>query len=183
MINLTPVMRKFILHWGEMGTRWGVNRTVAQVHALLYLAPEPLNAEEIAKALSVARSNVSTSLRELEAWGIVRAVHRLGDRREHYESMKDVWEMARVIGDERKRREIDPTLAVLRECLTELDHAKPTDAALRQRVADMLSFVEALTSLYEDVRRLPPSAVRGLLKTSAKVSKLLGRGASAKERA
>ena len=181
MITLTPVMRKFILHWGEMGTRWGVNRTVAQVHALLYLAPEPLNAEEIAKALSVARSNVSTSLRELEAWGIVRAVHRLGDRREHYESMKNVWEMARVIGDERKRREIDPTLAVLRECLAELDRAKPGDLALRQRVADMLNFVEALTSLYEDVRRLPPSAVRGLLKTSGKVSKLLGRGASAKE--
>ncbi|HKS95921.1 MAG TPA: MarR family transcriptional regulator [Terriglobia bacterium] len=176
MINLTPVMRKFILHWGEMGTRWGVNRTVAQVHALLYLAPEPLNAEDISKALSVARSNVSTSLRELEAWGIVRAVHRLGDRREHYESMKDVWEMARVICDERKRREIDPTLAVLRECLTELDHAKPADAALRQRVADMLSFVEALTSLYEEIHRLPPTAVRGLLKASGKLRKLVGSG-------
>lgn len=178
MITLTPVMRKFILHWGEMGTRWGVNRTVAQVHALLYLSPAPLNAEGIAQALAVARSNVSTSLRELESWGIVRAVHRLGDRREHYEAMKDVWEMARVICDERKRREIDPTLAMLRQCLAELDRSKPPDPALRRPVLEMLSFVEALTALYEKVHRLPPSAVRGLLKTSGRVRKLLGRRAS-----
>ena len=174
MITLTPVMRKFILHWGEMGTRWGVNRTVAQVHALLYLSPEPLNAEEISKALSVARSNVSTSLRELESWGIIKAVHRLGDRREHYECMKDVWEMARVIADERKRREIDPTLAMLRECVEELDEAKPGDPALRERVLDMLTFVEALTSLYEEMHRLPTGAVRNLLKMRGKIRKLLG---------
>jgi len=174
MITLTPVMSKFILHWGEMGTRWGVNRTVAQVHALLYLSPEPLNAEEISKALSVARSNVSTSLRELESWGIIKAVHRLGDRREHYESMKDVWEMARVIADERKRREIDPTLAMLRECVEELDEVKPGDPALRERVLDMLTFVEALTSLYEEMHRLPTGAVRNLLKMRGKIRKLLG---------
>src|SRR2546427_6711054 len=113
MITLTPVMRTFILHWGEMGTRWGVNRTVAQVHALLYLSPEPLNAEEISKALSVARSNVSTSLRELESWGIIKAVHRLGDRREAYQAMKDVREMARVIAAVHKPREIDPTRAMI----------------------------------------------------------------------
>ena len=174
MVTLTPVMRKFILHWGEMGTRWGVNRTVAQVHALLYLSPEPLNAEEISKALSVARSNVSTSLRELESWGIIKAVHRLGDRREHYESMKDVWEMARVIADERKRREIDPTLAMLRECVEELDEVKPGDPALRERVLDMLTLVEALTSLYEEMHRLPTGAVRNLLKMRGKIRKLLG---------
>ena len=174
MVTLTPVMRKFILHWGEMGTRWGVNRTVAQVHALLYLSPEPLNAEEISKALSVARSNVSTSLRELESWGIIKAVHRLGDRREHYESMKDVWEMARVISDERKRREIEPTLAMLRECVEELDKVKPGDPALRQRVLEMLTFVEALTSLYEEMHRLPTGAVRNLLKMRGKIRKLLG---------
>jgi DNA-binding transcriptional regulator GbsR (MarR family) len=175
MISLTPVMRKFILHWGEMGTRWGVNRTVAQVHALLYLSPEPLNAEEIAKALSVARSNVSTSLRELESWGIIKAVHRLGDRREHYESMKDVWEMARVIGDERKRREIDPTLAVLRECVEELDKTKPADPALRERVTAMLTFVEALTSLYEEIRRMPTGAMRGVVKLKGNMRTLLTR--------
>src|SRR3990172_6706508 len=113
-MKLSPVTTQFILHWGEMGTRWGVNRTVAQVHALLYLSPEPLNAETIAETLSVARSNVSSSLRELQSWGIVKPVHLLGDRRENYEAMKDVWEMARVILDERKRREIDPTVALLR---------------------------------------------------------------------
>src|SRR4051794_19919838 len=105
---LSPVAEKFILHWGEMGTRWGINRTVAQIHALLFLSPRPMHAEEIAATLGVARSNVSTSLRELQNWGIVRVVHVLGDRRDHFESMKDVWEMFRVILDERKKRETDP---------------------------------------------------------------------------
>ena len=109
MAELTGVQKQYILHWGEMGTRWGINRTVAQIHALLYLSPKALPAEEIAETLSVARSNVSTSIRELETWGIVRAVHVLGDRREHYESMKDVWEMFRLVIEQRKRREIDPT--------------------------------------------------------------------------
>src|SRR5262245_34845661 len=117
MDKLSDVERKFILHWGEMGTRWGVNRTVAQVHALLYLAGEPMDAERIASTLGVARSNVSTSLRELQGWGIVRLVHVMGDRRDHFESLKDVWEMFRVILRERKRREVDPTLAVLRDCV------------------------------------------------------------------
>src|SRR6202047_2981221 len=108
MAELTGVQKQYILHWGEMGTRWGINRTVAQIHALLYLSSRALPAEEIAKTLSVARSNVSTSIRELEGWGIVRAVHVLGDRREHYESMKDVWEMFRLVIEQRKRREIDP---------------------------------------------------------------------------
>src|SRR5688572_9757285 len=105
--SLSPVAEKFVLHWGEMGTRWGLNRTVAQIHALLYLSPRPLHAEEIAATLAVARSNVSNSLRELQNWGIVRVVHVMGDRRDHFESMKDVWEMFRVILDERKKRETD----------------------------------------------------------------------------
>src|SRR5437867_3235988 len=103
MPRLSPVVQRFILHWGEMGTRWGVNRTVAQIHALLYVSPRPLPAEEIAETLSVARSNVSTSLRELQSWGIVRVVHVMRDRRDHFESMKDVWEMFQVILGERKR--------------------------------------------------------------------------------
>src|SRR5262245_1872067 len=103
--GLTAVQQRFILHWGEMGTRWGINRTVAQIHALLFLSPRPLNAEEIATTLGVARSNVSTSLRELQGWGIVRVAHLLGDRRDHFESMKDVWEMFRLIVDERRKRE------------------------------------------------------------------------------
>src|SRR4026207_835691 len=116
MPALNPIQQKFILHWGEMGTRWGINRTVAQIHALLYISPKPLPAEEIAETLAVARSNVSTSLKELQGWGIRGLVRVLGDKRDHFESLKDVWEMFRIVLDERKRREIDPTVALLREC-------------------------------------------------------------------
>jgi len=172
MPTLDTVTEKFILHWGEMGTRWGVNRTVAQIHALLYLSSQPLNAEEIANTLSIARSNVSTSLRELESWGIVKAVHLLGDRREHYEAMKDVWEMARIILDERKRREIDPTVGVLRDCLHEVEGKGAGAAELRERLKAMLEFVEMLTSLYGQVSRLPTGTVRGLLSAQGKVRSL-----------
>ena len=134
MLPLTPTMEKFVLHWGEMGTRWGVNRTVAQIHALLYLAPRPLNAEEIATTLSVARSNVSTSLRELMAWGLIRTASVLGDRREHYETFVDVWEMFLTVMDERKRREIDPTIAVLRECVEMAAKDRRTDAHVQERL-------------------------------------------------
>lgn len=175
MPTLDAVTEKFVLHWGEMGTRWGVNRTVAQIHALLYLSPRALNAEEIAKTLSIARSNVSTSLRELESWGIVKPVHLLGDRREHYEAMKDVWEMARIILDERKRREIDPTLNVLRECLREVDGK---GREMRERLKAMLEFVEMLTSLYGQIARLPTGTVRGLLSAQGRVRSLLGGGKS-----
>src|SRR6204780_4964074 len=105
MAALNPIAEKFVLHWGEMGARWGINRTVAQIHALLYLSPRPMHAEEIAATLSVARSNVSNSLRELQGWGIVRVAHVLGDRRDHFESLKDVWEIFRIVAEERKRRE------------------------------------------------------------------------------
>src|ERR1044072_8924340 len=146
MIPLSPVMQKFILHWGEMGTRWGINRTVAQIHALLYISPKPLNAEEIALALSIARSNVSTSLRELQGWGIIRIVHVLGDRRDHFESMQDPWDLFRVILDERKRRETDPTLALLRECVAEAKKGGTAEAETRTRLASMLSFFETMTA-------------------------------------
>src|SRR5947207_8766993 len=125
--NLSPVVQKFILHWGEMGTRWGINRTVAQIHALLYLSPKPLTAEEIQDLLGVARSNVSNSLRELQNWGIVKIVHVMGDRRDHFESMKDVCEMFRIVLDQRKKREIDPTTQVLRECVEEADKSGSKD--------------------------------------------------------
>jgi DNA-binding transcriptional regulator GbsR (MarR family) len=173
MATLSPVAEKFVLHWGEMGTRWGVNRTVAQVHARLYLSPQPLNAEEIAKTLSIARSNVSTSLRELESWGIVKAVHLLGDRREHYQSMTDVWEMAHVILNERKRREIDPTVGILRECLHELEEKRQENDPTRERLSAMLGFVEMLTSLYDQISRLPMGTVRHLLSAQGKLRKLL----------
>src|SRR5436190_20766628 len=120
MKSLSPVQEKFILHWGEMGTRWGINRTVAQIHALLYLSSEPLHAEDIARLLSVARSNVSASLRELQGWGIVRIAHVLGDRRDHFESLKDVCQMFQIIVEERKPREGDATISLLKACEAEL---------------------------------------------------------------
>ena len=133
-MKLTPVQEKFILHWGEMGTRWGINRTVAQVHALLFLSPSPLNAEELTDTLGVARSNVSNSIRELQSWGIVKMVHVMGDRRDHFESMKDPWEMFRVVLDERKKREVDPTLIMLREALSDLEKEKVKDAYTADRL-------------------------------------------------
>src|SRR6266487_3557977 len=137
MPALTPIATRFILHWGEMGTRWGINRTVAQIHALLFISPKPLHAEEIAETLSVARSNVSNSLKELQGWGIVKLVHVLGDKRDHFESMKDVWEMFRVVLDERKRREIDPTLAMLRDCIGQAENDKETDKYTQERLQEL----------------------------------------------
>src|SRR5579872_873056 len=140
MQPLTPVQQKFILHWGEMGTRWGINRTVAQIHALLFISPKPLNAEDIVEALNVARSNVSTSLKELQSWGIIKLVHTLGDKRDHFESMKDVWELFRVVLNERKRREIDPTAQLLNECIAEAEKEKTQDEYTLARLRDLRDF-------------------------------------------
>jgi DNA-binding transcriptional regulator GbsR (MarR family) len=171
---LTPVQRKFILHWGEMGARWGINRTVAQIHALLFLSARPLNAEEIAAALGVARSNVSNSLRELQGWGIVRVTHILGDRRDHFESLKDVWEMFRIIVDERKKREADPVLAMLRETTAEAKKPGAADAYTRERLADMLQFFEAMVGWAEQTRKLPTPAVVKMVKMGDRIGRLLG---------
>ena len=171
---LTPIQTKFILHWGEMGTRWGINRTVAQIHALLFTSPKPLHAEEIAETLSVARSNVSTSLKELQSWGIVRVVHVMGDRRDHFESLKDVWELFRQVMDERKRREIDPTLTVLRDCVLDAEKSGPDDKYARQKMQEMLHFFETMTAWYEQLRKLPPQTVLKLAKVGERVRKLLG---------
>ena len=173
MKPLTPVQQKFILHWGEMGTKWGINRTVAQIHALLYVSPQPLHAEEIMEALDVARSNVSTSLKELQGWGIVRMVHVLGDKRDHFESMKDVWEMFRLVLDERKRREIDPTLAMLRECIAEAEATKDKDPETGARLAALLDFFETTTAWYGQVRSWPASALSRFVKLGAKARSLL----------
>jgi DNA-binding transcriptional regulator GbsR (MarR family) len=172
--HLTPTMTRFVLHWGEMGTRWGVNRTVAQVHALLFISPKPLHAEEIAETLSVARSNVSTSLRELQGWGIVRIVHVMGDRRDHFESIKDVWELYRQVMDERKRREIDPTLSVLRECVIDAEKSGPEDKYARERIGELLHFFETMTTWYEQVKRLPTPTLLKMVRLGEKIRKLLG---------
>jgi DNA-binding transcriptional regulator GbsR (MarR family) len=174
MPQLTDIQRQYILHWGEMGTRWGINRTVAQIHALLFLSPQPLAADEIAKTLNVARSNVSTSIRELEGWGIVRPVHVLGERREHYESLQDVWEMFRIIVEQRKRREVDPTLQLLRRSLAELDHQGGADAHTRERLAAMADFFKAATSAYGEISQLPSQTLRRLLGMRGKIRRLLG---------
>jgi DNA-binding transcriptional regulator GbsR (MarR family) len=172
-IELRPVVQRFILHWGEMGSRWGINRTVAQVHALLYVSDRPLTAEEIAQTLEVARSNVSTSLKELQAWGIVHLVHVLGDRRDHFETMTDVWQMFQIVLTERKRREIDPTLALLRECVAEADKS-PGDAHTRARLRELLTFFETITDWYEQVRGLPTRTMVKFIKMGGKVRHLLG---------
>ena len=171
---LTPIQQKFILHWGEMGAKWGINRTVAQIHALLYLSDRPLNAEEIATTLGVARSNVSNSLRELQGWGIVKITHILGDRRDHFDSMKDVWEMFRIIVDERKKREADPVLNMLREAVTEAKKPGAADAHTRERLAEMLQFFDLMTGWVEQTRKLPTPAVIRMVKMGDKVAKMFG---------
>ena len=170
MKELPAVEQKFVLHWGEMGTRWGINRTVAQIHALLYISPKPLHAEEIAETLGVARSNVSTSLKELQGWGIVKMVHVMGDKRDHFETLKDVWEMFRIVLDERKRREIDPTVALLRECAAQ---AKPGSHAA-DRLGELLEFFETTTGWYGQVRQWPTLVLTKMLKLGDKTRKLLG---------
>ncbi len=173
MQTLGPAAQSFVVHWGKMGTRWGVNRTVAQIHALLYLSPRPLNAEEIAQTLSVARSNVSTSLRELDRWGIVKVSHVLGDRRDYFESLQDTWEMIRLILEERKRREIDPTLSVLEACLDECENSKPVDPQVRERLRNMLGLFHTMDAWYKDIMSLPSAALKRLVGMRKKVSKLL----------
>ena len=172
--TLSSVAQKFILHWGEMGTRWGINRTVAQIHALLFLSPRPLPAEEIATTLAIARSNVSNSLHELQSWGIVRVVHVLGDRRDHFESMKDVFEMFRIITRERKKREIDPTLQVLQRCIAEAGKAKSADRYTRERLTDLLQFFELAETAYLQLEKLPTAALLKLAKMGDKTLRLLG---------
>ncbi len=174
MNGLSGVEAQFILHWGEMSSRWGINRSMAQIHALLFVSAEPLSAEEIADALRIARSNVSTSLRELQAWGVVRIVHHLGDRRDHFETMNDAWEMFRVILEERKRREIDPTIAVLEECIEEANRDGRTHAVARERMADLLNVLLMLTTWYDQMDRLPTSVQKKVLKMGSKIGKLAG---------
>jgi len=177
-MELTPVSQKFVLHWGEMGTRWGVNRTVSQIHALLYITGKPMHAEEIAETLDVARSNVSTSLKELQGWKLVRIAHIKGDRRDHFETSLDVWELFRTVVRERKEREFDPTLATLRECLAS-PNISEEDKAAQKRIAETLMLMETLTTWTDEMLRLEPSTLMKLLKMGASVQKFV-RGDSKK---
>lgn len=174
-MTLTDIQQKFVLHWGEMGSRWGINRTVAQIHALLFIAPKPLNADDIAETLSVARSNVSTSLRELQGWGIVQAVPILGERKDHFTTQSDVWEMLLAVLDERKKREMDPTLTLLRECVIEAEDAGKKEKHTHDRLSELLDLVEAMNGWYGQVRMLPRPLLIRFLKMGSKLRKLLGK--------
>jgi DNA-binding transcriptional regulator GbsR (MarR family) len=176
MTDLPPITRKFILHWGEMGVRWGINRTMAQIHALLYLSERPLHAEEICEALELARSNVSVSLRELQGWGIVKLVHLSGDRRDHFESMKDVFEMFRVIANERRRREVDPTLKLIEDCLEDAGKEKKGEEYVRARLTSMKEFFELATTFANQLERLPTGSLVKVARMGDKAIKLLGLG-------
>ncbi len=171
-MKLSPAVEKYVLHWGEMGTRWGTNRTVAQIQALLYLSPEPLRADQIVDALSVARSNVSTSIRELQSYGMVRMTHVLGDRRDYFESLHDVWELFRVIIDQRKQRELNPTLSMLRMATEEVDAEADTHAVTKERIHNMLNFVETTSDWYEQIKDIPTSTLTKLMKLGKKITKL-----------
>ncbi len=154
-MKLNPVIEKLVLHWGEMGTRWGISRMVAQIHALLYFSPKPMAADEIVATLGVARSHVSNSLKDLQSWGVVKVVHVLGDRREHFQSIKDVWQLFEILLDERKRRELDPTLKTLRETQAWLNEGVPVETHTKERVKEMLEFFEVMDGWFGEVRRLP----------------------------
>lgn len=179
-MQLTPAVEKYVLHWGEMGTRWGTNRTVAQIQALLYLSPKPLRADQICDLLSVARSNVSTSIRELQSYGLVRMTHVLGDRRDYFESIHDVWELFRVIIEQRKQRELNPTLSMLRRCAAEVETDEDIDPVTAERIRNMLEFVETTSDWYEDMQEVPSSTLQKILKLGKSITKLVGKPAGKK---
>lgn len=170
-MELDRVSQKFILHWGEMGSRWGVNRTVAQIHALLFLADRPLHAETIADTLAIARSNVSTSLKELQSWNLAQVVHVFGDRRDHYLTIKDIQEVFRTVLEGKKRREIDPTLTLLRDAVLSADETTPT--IVRAKVTETLQFLEMLDEWYADMKKLESGSWLQLIKLGTKVQSML----------
>lgn len=174
-MQMTPAVEKYVLHWGEMGTRWGTNRTVAQIQALLYLSPKPLRADEIVELLSVARSHVSTSIRELQSYQLVRMTHVLGDRRDYFESLHDVWELFRVIIEQRKKRELNPTLTMLRGCADEVDNETETDPVTKERIRNMLAFVESTSQWYEEISAVPTGTLTKLMAMGKRITKLVAK--------
>ena len=171
-MKLHPVAQRFVLHWGEMGSKWGVNRTVAQIHALLYIVGKPMPADELVETLGVARSNVSNSLKELQAWNLIQVTHLMGDRRDHFSTSTDVWELFRIVVRERKEREFDPTIGVLRECLESKDLPKE-DAAAQQRIRETLQLMESLSTWGDQMLKLEPATLMKVMKLGAKIQGLL----------
>lgn len=176
---LTPIAEKFVLHWGEMGSRWGVNRTVGQIHALLYLAEQPMHAEAICETLSIARSNVSTSLKELMDWGLVRVAHVMGDRRDHFEALHDIWDIFRVIAQGRRRREIDPTLSMMRHTLMDPAFGRESPVT-RMRIQQVHDFLDVSSAWVDEMQRLDPATLMKIMKLGGRIQRLLGGNAAAK---
>ncbi|ALO39125.1 GbsR/MarR family transcriptional regulator [Alcaligenes faecalis] len=172
-MNLGPQAERFILHFGEMGGRWGVNRTVGQIYALLFIAPEALHADEIAETLGISRSNVSMSLRELQSWRLVNMTHKIGERREYFESPKDVWDIFRTLVEEKRKREIDPTLTLLRSILMEAPVNEEEEYG-QQRINEMLELIELACGWFDEVHHLPPETLQNLMRLGSKVQKVLG---------
>lgn len=171
-MRLPPVIETFVLHFGEMGGRWGINRTVGQIYALLFLSDRPLNAEEITDLLGVSRSNVSMGIKELEAWRLVRKRHLPSDRRDYFEAPDDIWQIVRTLAEERRKREVDPTLSMLRDVLMETpSSAEERHAQVKMR--EMHDLIEVLVGWADDVQRLDNHSLMQLLSLGAGVSKLL----------
>jgi DNA-binding transcriptional regulator GbsR (MarR family) len=176
IVTISPAAQKFVLHWGEMGQAWGINRTMAQVHALLFVSPCPLDAAEISTLLDVSRSNVSISLRELITWGVVRRVHTIGDRRDRFEAMKDVIETFRLVLSERKRREMDPAIALLENCVQEAKAGDYADEYTLDQLSKMLDFIRLVSTWYEYLDRFSTPALLRLFGGGPVLAKLLTRG-------
>lgn len=172
MNNLSPLVRSFVAHFGEMGSRWGINRTVGQIYALIFVSPTPLNADEIAERLEFSRSNVSMGLKELQAWRLVSLRHLPGDRREYFEAPADAWEIFRTLAEERRRREIEPTLSMLRNALLE-EPGSEADRVALERMRGMHDLIELMTSWFDDVQRMDQATLAKLMKMGAKVQRLL----------
>lgn len=179
-MNLTPAMQNFILHWGDMGAKWGVNRSVAQIHALLHISPEPLTADEICDTLKLARSNVSTALKELQEWKLVKSQRELGDRRDHFTSVRDMFDLVNTVIEGRREREFAPTLAALREVQTEAAQ-DGTPARIQVRIEDTLETMQMFDDWYRDVTRLPRGVQLAALKLGAKIARFLPGGGKKSE--
>jgi DNA-binding transcriptional regulator GbsR (MarR family) len=173
---LRPAVEQFILHWGDMGAQWGVNRSVSQIHALLYLSDRPLTAEDIAETLGLARSNVSNSIKELLAWGLIRRVPIRGDRRDHFEAETDIWEVAARIAVGRKEREIDPAMAALNSCVAQAEQDPRVDPVARARLQAMLEFMQTMNGWYSQMLSVPRSKLTMLVRLGAKIIHLLPSG-------
>lgn len=174
-MHLTPAMQAFILHWGEMGAKWGVNRSVAQIHALLHIATDPLDAEEIAETLGLARSNVSTGLKELQGWKLVKATRALGDRRDTFTSVQDMFDLATVVVEGRREREFAPTIAALRDVAVEAD-TDATPADVKARMKETLEMMQMFDDWYRDMSRLPRGVQMAMLKLGAKLARFIPKG-------